>query len=64
MNFLELNQKEFINQLIKEISLILPVDIDRLESKGSHQIDTSTPIKQLIIPLNQIHQRYFQEKFL
>ncbi|CAG8550524.1 12249_t:CDS:2, partial [Funneliformis mosseae] len=46
--FLDSNQTEFLYQLIQEISSILPVDLDRLESKGSYQIDAST---QVIIPL-------------
>ena len=37
--------------MLQEISLILPVDLDRLTSKGPTQIDTSTPFEQLIIPL-------------
>ncbi|CAI2172372.1 20074_t:CDS:2 [Funneliformis geosporum] len=49
--FLESIRTEFVFQLIQEISSILPVDIDRLESKGSYQIDTSTLSKQVIIPL-------------
>jgi len=42
------NKNEFINQLFQEISLILPVDFDRLESGGP---DTSSTSEQLIIPL-------------
>lgn len=37
--------------MLQEISLILPVDLDRLTSEGLTQIDTSTPLEQLIIPL-------------
>ena len=37
--------------MLQEISLILPVDLDRLISEGPTQIDTSTPLEQLIIPL-------------
>jgi hypothetical protein len=45
------NPKEFTEQLLQEISIILPVDLDRLTSEGPTQIDTSTPSEQLIIPL-------------
>ena len=31
--------------------MILPVEIDRLKIRGSHQFDTSTLLEQLIIPL-------------
>jgi hypothetical protein len=37
--------------LFQEISLILPVDLDRLTSEGPTQIDTSTSFEQLILPL-------------
>ena len=47
----KLNQTEFINQLLQEISLTLPVDLDRLRSERPYKIDTSTPSEQLIIPL-------------
>lgn len=47
-NLSTFNKKEFINQLLQEISLILPVDLDRLESDGP---DTSSTSEQLIIHL-------------
>src|SRR5436190_23054146 len=46
-----LNQTEFIDQLLQEISLILPVDLDRLRSERPYKIDISTSSAQLIIPL-------------
>ncbi|CAB5189196.1 unnamed protein product [Rhizophagus irregularis] len=45
------NKKEFIDQLLQEISLILPVDRDRLKIKDHQQVDSSTKFEQLIIPL-------------
>ncbi|CAB4476782.1 unnamed protein product [Rhizophagus irregularis] len=45
------NKKEFIDQLLQEISLILPVDRDRLKIKDHQQVDSSTQFEQLIIPL-------------
>ncbi len=42
------DKNEFTNQLLQEISLILPVDFDRLESDGP---DTSSTSEQLIISL-------------
>ena len=42
------NKIEFTNQLLQEISLILPVDFDKLESDGP---DTSSTSKQSIIPI-------------
>jgi hypothetical protein len=45
------NPKNFTDQLLREISIILPVELDRLISEGPAQIDTSTPSEQLIIPL-------------
>ncbi|GBC36333.1 hypothetical protein GLOIN_2v1801166 [Rhizophagus irregularis DAOM 181602=DAOM 197198] len=45
------NKKEFVDQLLQEISLILPVDRDRLKIKDHQQVDSSTKFEQLIIPL-------------
>ncbi|GBC02683.1 hypothetical protein RclHR1_04750011 [Rhizophagus clarus] len=45
------DKKTFVNQLLQEISLILPVDLDRLKIEDRQQVDTSTPLGQLIIPL-------------
>lgn len=45
------NKKKFIDQLLQEISLILPVDRDRLKIKDNQQVDSSTQFEQLIIPL-------------
>src|ERR1043166_9991000 len=45
------NPKDFTEKLLQEISIILPVDPDRLKSEGPTQIDTSTQFEQLIIPL-------------
>ncbi|RIA95739.1 hypothetical protein C1645_457626 [Glomus cerebriforme] len=47
----KLNPTEFIKQLRSNISSILPVDPERLESNGPYQIDTSVSPEQLIIPL-------------
>ncbi|RIA95736.1 hypothetical protein C1645_816330 [Glomus cerebriforme] len=47
----KLNPTEFIKQLLLNISSILPVDPERLESNGPYQIDTSVSPEQLIIPL-------------
>ncbi|RIA93990.1 hypothetical protein C1645_873712 [Glomus cerebriforme] len=46
------NQKEFVDQLLQEIAIILPVDRERLIIKDHYQVDTSTPSGQLIIPLH------------
>ena len=43
--------KNFTDKLLQEISEILPVDLDRLSSEGTNQIDTSASSEQLIIPL-------------
>jgi hypothetical protein len=42
------DKDEFATQLLQEISFILPIDFDRLESDGP---DTSSTSKQLIIPI-------------
>src|SRR5688572_25883885 len=42
------DRNEFTNQLLQEISLILPIEFDRLESDGP---DTSSTSEQLIVPI-------------
>ena len=49
-NLSDSNKSDFLDQLKYEISLILPVGLDRLNIKN-YQIDTSTPSDQLIISL-------------